>query len=210
MADLKFPYLNDLRSDNPEGLILELVTSGKKFSIDRINWPEYPYKPKVEIIAGFGKEHLWLHYMVKDDYIRAEGKKDQDSVWEDTCVEFFIQVGDNYQNFEFNCAGVCLSAIGPNRHSRKSIDEGNLSKIIRYPSLNPNNLPYEGCQCDWTLTVGIPLKMIGLVSGSKFKCNFYKCGDKTKITHFVSWAPINVPEPDFHRPEFFGEIELEE
>ncbi|WP_262895053.1 carbohydrate-binding family 9-like protein, partial [Parabacteroides distasonis] len=26
--------------------------------------------------------------------------------------------------------------------------------------------------------------------------------------HFVSWSPIDLPEPNFHCPEFFGEIYL--
>ena len=208
MAILKFPYLKDLKSDNPEGIIQKLVKSGTKFPIDRINWPEYPYKPQVEVCAGFSDEHLWLHYLVKEDYIRAEGKKDQDPVWQDTCVEFFVQVGDDYRNFEFNCIGFCLSAIGPTRNGRKSMEKDKLSRIIRYPSLNPGNPPSEGSQCDWTLTVGIPLDLIGLDSGKKFRCNFFKCGDKTKIPHFVTWAPVDSPAPDFHIPEFFGEVEL--
>ncbi|WP_449033796.1 carbohydrate-binding family 9-like protein, partial [Prevotella sp.] len=24
--------------------------------------------------------------------------------------------------------------------------------------------------------------------------------------HFLSWNPIDLPAPDFHRPDFFGEI----
>ena len=38
--------------------------------------------------------------------------------------------------------------------------------------------------------------------------NFYKCGDKTAHPHFVSWNPVGTPSPDFHRPEFFGELLL--
>ena len=39
--------------------------------------------------------------------------------------------------------------------------------------------------------------------------NFYKCADLTSTPHFLSWAPIDTPEPDFHRPEFFAPITLE-
>ena len=38
--------------------------------------------------------------------------------------------------------------------------------------------------------------------------NFYKCADETMNPHFVSWSPIDLPEPNFHCPEFFGEIYL--
>lgn len=210
MAELKFPCLKGLQTNNPEGITKRLLTSGTNFSIEMINWPEHPYKPKVEVYAGYNYKYLWLHFTVLEDYIRAVGKNDQDPVYQDSCVEFFVRIGDNYRNFEFNCLGVCLSAIGANRHSRVSLDADNLSKIVRYPSLNPNDPPAEGSQCDWSLTVGIPLDLIGLASGARFRCNFYKCGDKTTIPHYVSWAPINIPAPDFHRPEYFAEIELEE
>jgi hypothetical protein len=210
MADLKFPYLKGLQTNNPEGIIKRLVSSGTKFPIDKINWTEHPYKPKVVVYAGYNYKYLWLNFMVKEDYIRAEGKKDQDTVYQDACVEFFVKVGDNYRNFEFNCIGACLSAIGPDRYSRTRLDADNLARIIRYPSLTPEDIPAEGSQCDWALTVGIPLDIIDLEAGGKFRCNFYKCGDKTKIPHYVTWSPINIPAPDFHRPEYFGEIELEE
>lgn len=210
MAELKFPYLKGLQLNNPEGIIKRLLTSGTNFSIDKINWPEHPYKPKVEVYAGYNYKYLWLHFAVQGDYIHIASKNDQDPVYQDSCVEFFVQLGDNYRNFEFNCLGVCLSAIGPDRHSRTRLDSDNLSQILRYPSLDANAPPAEGSQCDWSLTIGIPLEMIGLASRSLFRCNFYKCGDKTKIPHYVTWSPINIPAPDFHRPEFFGEIELGE
>jgi hypothetical protein len=41
------------------------------------------------------------------------------------------------------------------------------------------------------------------------RANFYKCADNTRIPHYVSWNPIEVASPDFHRPEFFGELLLE-
>ena len=210
MADLKFPYLKGLQTFNEEGVVKRLFTSGTNLSIDKINWPEHPYKPKVEVYAGYNYKYLWLHFTIQQDYFHAAGKIDQDPVYQDSCVEFFVQVGDNYRNFEFNCLGVCLSAIGPDRHSRTRLDSENLSKVLRFPSLDPNALPVEGSQFDWSLTVGIPLELIELTTGSKFRGNFYKCGDKTKIPHYVTWAPIDIPAPDFHIPEYFGEIEMGE
>jgi hypothetical protein len=38
--------------------------------------------------------------------------------------------------------------------------------------------------------------------------NFYKCGDETEYPHFGCWNLIASPVPDFHRPEYFGEIVL--
>jgi hypothetical protein len=47
------------------------------------------------------------------------------------------------------------------------------------------------------------------LSGKKIKANFYKCGDKTEEPHYLSWSPIDTPEPDFHVPSFFGLLEME-
>ena len=40
------------------------------------------------------------------------------------------------------------------------------------------------------------------------KANFYKCGDKLPVPHFLSWKPINVPAPDFHLPCFLETLSL--
>ena len=45
--------------------------------------------------------------------------------------------------------------------------------------------------------------------GMRMKGNFYKCGDHLQKPHFLSWNPIHVDRPDFHRPEFFGELVFE-
>jgi hypothetical protein len=38
------------------------------------------------------------------------------------------------------------------------------------------------------------------------RANFYKCGDGTSVPHYLSWNQVITETPDFHRPEFFGEI----
>jgi hypothetical protein len=45
--------------------------------------------------------------------------------------------------------------------------------------------------------------------GSMWLANFYKCGDATSQPHWLTWAPVDVQPPDFHRPEFFGHIEFQ-
>ena len=38
------------------------------------------------------------------------------------------------------------------------------------------------------------------------RANFYKCGDGTSVPHFLSWSHIETETPDFHCPEFFGNM----
>jgi hypothetical protein len=61
----------------------------------------------------------------------------------------------------------------------------------------------------WTLTLAIPLTVfihhdIKELKGRIFRANFYKCGDKLTVPHYLSWNPVGAEKPDFHRPEYFG------
>jgi hypothetical protein len=67
----------------------------------------------------------------------------------------------------------------------------------------------------WEIFYRIPLKFIRLFYPDyQFKgelaANFYKCGDETANKHYLSWSPIDLRSPDFHRPEYFGVITFEE
>ncbi len=47
---------------------------------------------------------------------------------------------------------------------------------------------------------------IDSLEGKRIPANFYKCGDKLRTPHFLSWNKIEIEKPDFHRPDFFGEL----
>ena len=42
-------------------------------------------------------------------------------------------------------------------------------------------------------------------AGTRWLANFFRCGGKTDC-QFASWNNIVWKHPDFHRPEFFGEL----
>lgn len=199
------PYLSALTTENAGEL---LPTEGLALQLQQINWQEFPHKPEVDVYLGHSGHSLFLHYVVRKDYVRAVNRNDQEPVYEDSCVEFFLQENENYRNFEFNALGVCLSAVGAERKSRRRLQAEELALIRRNASLHPDTLPPDDVLSDWNLTVEIPFSMIGLERGKSFRGNFYKCGDKTLIPHFVSWAPIKILKPDFHRPEFFADLSI--
>lgn len=209
MSSVKIPYLNEILHPHHGPIVESLKNLGCIVPVDRINWKEYPVHPVTTLYLGYCLQRIWLHFEVQNDYLRAECSRDQEPVWQDSCVEFFIKQGDVYRNFEFNCLGICLSAYGPDRHSRISLEEQALSQIIRFPSLDAENVPTGELPVSWTLTIGIPLNLIGLKAGDRFFANFYKCGDETRFPHYLSWSPIATLTPDFHRPEYFGLLELE-
>jgi len=200
------PYLPVLTTENAGEI---LPKEGLALQLQQINWQEFPHKPEVDVYLGHSGDSLFLHYKVGHDYVRAVNRNDQEPVYEDSCVEFFLQENENYRNFEFNALGVCLSAVGAERKSRRRLQSEELALIRRNASLHPDTLPPEDVLSNWNLTVEIPFSMIALERGKSFRGNFYKCGDKTLIPHFVSWAPIKAIKPDFHRPEFFAELSID-
>ena len=79
--------------------------------------------------------------------------------------------------------------------------------------IQPSPFDHEGSIFTWDVAMIIPLDLIGVNPESlpdTLKANFYKCGDLTSHPHYLSWSPIGTPKPDFHRPEYFGELIIKE
>ena len=35
------------------------------------------------------------------------------------------------------------------------------------------------------------------------------CADRSSHPHWLTWAPVDCPQPDFHRKEFYGTLEFD-
>jgi len=190
---------------------------GPGHEIANVNWAEYPYKPSVRFNIAHNGHEIFLKFYVDEKDVKAEKEESNQMVCEDSCVEFFVSPDDDgiYYNFEFNPIGTCLLGKGSGRADSKVLDPSYIDKIRRFGSYG--NMPFSklgGERHRWTLVMAIPLeafagKNIGSLSGKRFKANFYKCGDTLDEMHFLSWQPVKTEKPDFHRPEFFGEIVFE-
>ena len=184
-------------------------------SIACVNWQEYPYQPEVKFRAAHTGDSILLHYQVTEASVRAVALEDDGRVWEDACVEFFLspEGNDFYYNFECNCAGKLLLHGGPAGTERPGASEDVLRSVQRWASLG--NEPFEERvgECTWEVALVIPACVfeespLSLEEGAVLCANFYKCGDELSVPHFVSWNAIQVPSPDFHRPEYFGQLKL--
>lgn len=180
------------------------------------NWPdEYPYSPQVAFRMAWCTDGLTLHYRVNEQSVRARYADDNGNVWTDSCVECFVRNADDdtYYNIECNCIGTLLVGVGSSRHGRQRLSPEVLSKVLRWASLGIE--PFEE-RCEptsWEVALVIPSSLfdvhpIRLHTGATLRANFYKCGDELRVPHFLSWSPIEVVTPDFHRPEFFGQLQL--
>lgn len=188
---------------------------GTQAVIDSVNWKEdFPKSLPVSVRVAHDGEHLYLLYSVKGEQLRAVTTEDFGSVWEDSCVEFFMQKEgeQTYRNFECNAQGTLLAAKRETRENATRLVE-HMDSIVRFSTIQHR---YENGKqvSDWTLYLEIPKQALGFAEneslhGKRIRANFYKCGDKTPEPHFLSWNPIDLPKPNFHIPQFFGLLELE-
>lgn len=187
-----------------------------KLNIDKVNWPDaFPYCPETTVEITNDHEFLFLKYAVKGEQLRAATVEDQGPVWEDSCVEFFCQVpGDrHYMNFETNCAGAMVASRRLGRDEDvQPLSPAEMALIERKCTFPRKPIAEKDGLFEWTVELKIPLFLIfgnkDLTFPRTLRANFYKCADMTKRPHFVSWQPIALPKPNFHCPEFFGEIVL--
>lgn len=184
--------------------------------IASVNWPtEYPYCPEAVFRMAWCPDGLVLHYRVSEQSVRAHYAEDGGKVWTDSCVECFVRNADDdtYYNIECNCIGTLLAASGEGRHDRVPVAHELRSAVLRWASLGNETFEERKGPTVWEVALVIPAQLFAvqplrLEAGTVLRANFYKCGDELSVPHFLSWNPIEVSQPDFHRPEYFGELEL--
>lgn len=179
-----------------------------------LNWPDdFPYCPECNVRAVWCDKGLGILYNVKGLDLRALAMSDNGSVWQDSCCEFFVSdpCDGTYYNFEMNCIGTLLVSKRKSREDCVHYTAEKLKKVKRFTSLERKQVEINDMEFSWSVGMFIPFSLIGIDKyhiPTSLKANFYKCGDLTAHTHFLSWSPIDAPKPDFHRPDFFGTLEL--
>ncbi|MGM9753623.1 MAG: carbohydrate-binding family 9-like protein [Candidatus Cryptobacteroides sp.] len=187
-----------------------------KHSLSVCPWPkDFPASPQVSFKIAHNSNSIYLEFSVEEDYSRAQAF-DAGRVWEDSCVEFFCSPNPEdgiYYNFECNCIGSLLLCAGKGRHERLAAPQAVLNSVQRFSTLEQKC--FESTHIDiWKMVLIIPKEAFFLhnlesLDGMHMRGNFYKCGDLLPQPHFLSYAPINTPKPDFHRPEFFCNLDFE-
>lgn len=166
-------------------------------------------------VGIFAVENEGIHAVLwsfENDVLCNCTKRD-DPVYTDSCLEVFlmpVEGDDRYINFEVNKNGVYLSEIGTCRHDRVFIKTlTDIEPVIKTMEITENG------KTAWGYEIVIPEKLISELYGidyhvddSTVKGNFYKCAELSDNPHFGSFFPIETEKPDFHRPEFFGDIEF--
>ena len=178
-------------------------------------WLANDYRPAVEVRLCWSRGFLHVRFRVGEKRVRVKYTKFQDPVYKDSCVEFFIDAfpesRQGYINFETNAAGALLAAFGPDRSHREPLWPEDLAGFDVVSSI-PGPIDGEHGAAEWTLEYRIPLALFRKIYGQEVRpghraaANFYKCGDETEVPHYGAWSRVETPAPDFHRPEFFGQV----
>lgn len=217
MEELKIARLSALKGIAPQDVPALFDKSGiifNEIACDDWNWSDR--NPKVQFRVAHCGDALAIHFRVSDNELRAVAVGNGGRVWEDSCCEFFVspESDDFYYNFECSCIGTLWLHGGRKGEDRPEAPECVFDTVKRWSTIGSE--PFEAVEkdCEWDLVEIIPATAlfkhsIKDFSGMKMSANFYKCGDLLPHPHYLSWAPIELPKPAFHCPEFFSKISFE-
>ncbi len=189
----------------------EELSSGNVADISVYNWGG-EYRPESKATLCFiPNEGFLLKIWSMEENPRATFTGKNEGVCRDSCLEFFANfkpelANSGYLNFECNANGALLCCYGENRYDRKTVLEMGFT--------HPTAVPFRTDRV-WGYTLLIPLTLLQAVygdasfsTGSIIKGNFYKCGDDTAVPHYGSYTEIQCDHPDFHRPEYFADMQI--
>ncbi len=176
--------------------------------------------PNVMVKLAYDDDAIYVIYKVDDQYVLAATQNYQGPVYTDSCVEFFFtpheDVSLGYFNLEMNCGGTALFNFQSRpRTNVTKISKADFDKIPIAHSMPDIVDPEISEPVTWTLEYRIPFsfldtysKMVKPAPGVKWRANFYKCADATSHPHWLTWSKVEYDRPNFHLPEFFGELEF--
>ena len=206
------------KTDFKNFTIDELWNNVNKIEIKKSSylWKDNGYAPLVEIKSFHTEEYIYLYFKVFEKKVNIKYTKFGGNVWKDSCVEFFFnpfpEQSKEYFNIEINAIGVPLigvresdSNVKPYYFLEEQVKDWKIISSIKEPvnGLHGNKF--------WTLHYRIPKSFFEKYYKQKFDvksgiANFYKCGDETEFEHYGAWNKIKSDKPNFHLPQYFGEI----
>ena len=207
IKSLDIPFessLNNLSSVDQVSRVLDVIV---KNEIGNVPWSEFSYKPDCRFAIAHSGSSIFLKFFVTEKNVKARYNQANDPVYQDSCVEFFISFnGTQYYNFEFNAIVTCYLAYGVPGNGRILADVDTIKKVKTGFMIESHA---EGVK--WELTASIPVEVFTYdnfhtLQSIHATANFYKCGDELPVPHFITWAPIEAEKPNFHLPQFFGNI----
>ena len=171
-------------------------------------WDINGYCPEVEFYPQMTESGFFIRILVNESNPKRVMTEHFQPVHLDSCVEWFVnfspETSENYFNFEVNANGVMNAAFRRNRYEYQPMTVEDVEGLHIKTKIE---------ETYWCVEYEVPFSLIEkYFEGFKRKnevevlTNFYKCGDETLHPHYGVWKQIDTPEPDFHRPEYFGKL----
>ena len=182
---------------------------------------EPAHRPHVEAKLTYDYQAIYVIFRVEDRYVRAVARGYHGHVCRDSCVEFFftpgVDIGLTYFNVEINCGGAMLFHYNPEGGDTVLVDPSDCDRVEIAHSLPEIVEPEIAEPVTWTLEFRLPFDVVEKycptatrpAPGVTWRANLYKCGNETSHPHWLTWAPVDFPRPNFHVPECFGVIVFE-
>ena len=182
------------------------------------------HRPAVRAKVLYTPDALNLRFSVSDRYLVCRHTHFQESVYKDSCVEFFVQPRPDrgYFNFEINCGGTLLSyyiedptrtADGFVRFTKVAEEHGRQVEILH--SLPQTVDPEEPGPIDWEIGCKIPrgvleayIGALGAWTGQVWRGTFTSAPTKARIPigqagprsarNLISISPAALHRYDLH------------
>lgn len=209
---MQIPFIDSITHNTEIEKVSQLLDALPQFPINHQSWEGYQSNCETNFVVAHAGDVICLKFFVKEDVIKVNTYQTNGSVHKDNCVEFFVAFGTQkkYFNIEFNCTGICLIGFGARRMNRILLDEKlieHVQTLIKISSTPVNSTT----KYSWEITAVLPIEIFEAANLHSFNDltaygNFFKCGDDLPQPHFYSWNKIEAKKPDFHLPEFFGEL----
>lgn len=184
-------------------------------SIDTVSWEGYGPDHNIAAMADLSYDNEYLYVTLRsvenESNIICGQHMRNGPVCRDSCMEFFFAPvpGDNrYFNFEMNSMGVLYTGFSPN--GKRS----GTGPVWDDKDIGIFGISAEITDSYWQISYRIPFSLMKELlpetevpaKGTVWRANCYKCADDAAKPHYLTWNPVGTPAPDYHVPEFFGEI----
>jgi len=215
MKKLFIQLTNKLNTNSDRKDIATLLSAFPSNNIDQQPWAGLKNNCQTSFTIVHNGVAIFLQFNVAEDIIKVNTFETNGPVNKDNCVEFFVTFGPDkkYYNLEINCTGIIRMAYGAERTNRTFITEEAIQKIkthIKIETAPDNSLT----KYLWQINLIIPIEVfehsnLNTLNKQTGFGNFFKCGDDLPETQFYAWNKIESEQPDFHLPEFFGQLEFQ-
>ena len=195
----------------------EEILTCNRAEIDNYVWTEKNvYIPKSYAYLGFiPNEGLYLKMICEESNPYTVVTAYHERTCTDSCMECFLAFPEEneklstdvlYMNFEVNSIGNAFIKAAKGRKGRQFVSDEVVEKCNIKATVNEDN---------WSIELLMPIDFLEsfsqvpkLQKGAKFYVNFYKVSETPEYEHYGSFNRIDLPNPNFHCPEFFADAEI--